>query len=228
MQLSSPVQNESSDQNCPPGRVTEQLCQFDHGVRRCLEKMFNSSMSDACWKQATLPVYLRGLGLREANTTAPAASIGSCNFVATSFVDSSEHANLTSFDQNLMVSGERPTREILRSVLSHYEDIDFKASKQCEFQVVLTHHCYGKSRLKVTYKIKARLSSVSARHSGAWLMAIPNQKLGLSCLLGKLQLLFVCGLAFLCSHLLLHPLGVLVVLSSIHMEIMSWVVVMAH
>ncbi|XP_062519242.1 uncharacterized protein LOC134194331 [Corticium candelabrum] len=53
-----------------PGRVTEHLSQFDHGVRRCLEKMFNSSMSDACWKQATLPVRLGGLGLREASRKA--------------------------------------------------------------------------------------------------------------------------------------------------------------
>ena len=84
-------------------------------------------MSDACWKQATLPVGLGGLGLREASRTAPAAFIGSCNSTrkllsqllghATSFVDGSEHVNLASFDQNLMVPGELPTREILRNVL---------------------------------------------------------------------------------------------------------------
>ena len=88
----------------PPGRVTKQLSRFDHGVRHCLEKMFNSSMSDACWKQATLPVCLGGLGLREASRTALAAFIGSCNSThkllsqllghATSFVDGSEHVNL--------------------------------------------------------------------------------------------------------------------------------------
>ncbi len=150
--------------------MTEQLSRFDHGVRRCFEKMFNSSMSDVCWKQATLPVRLGGLGLREACRTAPAAFIGSCNSTrkllnqllehggATSFVDSSEHVNLASCDRNLIVAGELPTRENLRSVLSQYEDIDFKASKQREFQVVLDSSLLRKRRLKVTYKIKYALT----------------------------------------------------------------------
>ena len=81
--------------------------------------MFNSSMSDACWKQATLSVCLGGLGLGGASRTASAAFIGSCNSTrkllsqlighATSFVEGSEHVNLTSFDQNLIVPGELPT-----------------------------------------------------------------------------------------------------------------------
>ena len=48
-----------------------------------------------------------------------------------------EHVNLTLFDQNLIVPGDLPTRGIVRTVLSHCEDIDFKASKQRDFQAVL-------------------------------------------------------------------------------------------
>ena len=170
-------------------RVTEQLSQFDHGVRRCLEKMFNSLKSDACWKQTTLPVRLGGLGLRGASRTAPAAFIESFNSTrkllsqllghATSFVDGSEHVNLASFDQNLIVPGKLSTREILRSVLSHFEDIDFKASQQREFRDVLDSSLLRKIKAESNLRDKARLNSVSARNSGAWLMAIPNQKFGL-------------------------------------------------
>ena len=160
--------------------MTQQLSRFDHGVRRCLENTFNSSMSDTCWKQATLPVRLGGLDLSEASRTAPAAFIGSCNSTrillsqllghATSFVDGSEHFNLASFDQNLIVPGELPTRETLRSVLSHYEDIDFKASNQRKFQAVLDSSLPRKIKAKSNLRDKAHLNSVSARHSGTWLM----------------------------------------------------------
>ena len=175
----------------PPERVTEQLSRFDHGLRRCLEKIFNSSLSDPCWKQATLPVSLGGLGLREASRTAPAVFIGSCNStrkllsqllghtVAMSSVDRSEHFTLASSDQNLVIPGELSTREKLMSVFSHHEDIDLMSSKQHELQVVLDSSLLRKIKAESNLREKARLNSVSARHSGAWLMAIPNQKLGL-------------------------------------------------
>ena len=94
-------------------------------------------------------------------------------------MNSSEHVNLASFNQRLIVPGELPTPENLRSVLSHYEDIDFKASELREFQVVLDSSLLRKINVESNLRDKARLNSVSAKHSEAWLTAIPNQKLGL-------------------------------------------------
>ena len=59
--------------------LLEQLRRFDQGLRRSLEIICRSSVTDMAWLQATLPIRLGGLGLREAVQSSPAAYIGSCN-----------------------------------------------------------------------------------------------------------------------------------------------------
>ena len=57
----------------PPGSAFEAFKQFDMGLCHSLESITCSSLDDAAWQQAALPIQLGGLGLREAVASAPAA-----------------------------------------------------------------------------------------------------------------------------------------------------------
>ena len=52
---------------------------LSESLRRCLQSIANSSITDSCWSQATLSIRLGGLGLREACGSSSAAVLGSCN-----------------------------------------------------------------------------------------------------------------------------------------------------
>ena len=57
-----------------------QLHDFDVNLHRSLEGIVGSSISDSAWLQATLPIQLGGLGLREVRRSSSAAFLASCNF----------------------------------------------------------------------------------------------------------------------------------------------------
>ena len=63
----------------PPDKATSQLRRFDVSLRMILKTIANCSLSENSWKQATLPIRLGGLGLREACRSAPASYLASCN-----------------------------------------------------------------------------------------------------------------------------------------------------
>ena len=56
-----------------PGLVDDQLTKFDASLRHSLELITRSSIQDASWIQATLPVRYGGLGLYEALSSLAAA-----------------------------------------------------------------------------------------------------------------------------------------------------------
>ena len=62
----------------PPNSILPQLQLFDSNLRYSLSHVCNASVSDRAWRQATLPLSLGGLGLREASCVSPAAFLGSC------------------------------------------------------------------------------------------------------------------------------------------------------
>ena len=62
----------------PPGSVDSELQRFDDNLWRSLSSIFNASISDQSWLQATLPSSFGGLGLRGALRTSLAAFLGSC------------------------------------------------------------------------------------------------------------------------------------------------------
>ena len=64
----------------PQSLSSEQFVHFDKGLRRSLGVITQSSISDSAWHQATLPLQVGGLGLKEAVPTSSAACLGSCNF----------------------------------------------------------------------------------------------------------------------------------------------------
>ena len=63
----------------PPFKIFYELLRFDVGLRHSFETLTASSISDHAWLQATLPIRVGGLGLREASRASFAAFIGSCN-----------------------------------------------------------------------------------------------------------------------------------------------------
>ena len=63
----------------PPGSAPEAFKRFDAGLRRSLERITNSSLDDPAWQQASLPINMGGLGLREASAAALPAFVGSRN-----------------------------------------------------------------------------------------------------------------------------------------------------
>ena len=63
----------------PPLKIVDELLRFDDGLRQSFEMLTASSISDQTWLQATLPIHLGGVVLREASRASSAAFIGSCN-----------------------------------------------------------------------------------------------------------------------------------------------------
>ena len=62
----------------PPDSILPQLQLFDDNLRHSLSRIWNASISDQAWFQATLPLSFGGLGLREASYVSPAAFLGCC------------------------------------------------------------------------------------------------------------------------------------------------------
>ena len=178
----------------PPERVQTQLNRFDQGLKHCLETIFNSSLPDQCWRQATLPVRFGGLGLREAARTSAAAFVGSCNSTrdlscrllghtpisSVSTMDDNADSTSSTGYQQLVVPGELSTREILMAEIPDNNDIDIMRSTQHQFQVVLDSSLLRQLKDEANLRDRARLNSVSSTHCGAWIRAIPNPNLGLT------------------------------------------------
>ena len=61
----------------PPDSADEHLEHFDEGLRSTLSQILRCPISDLAWLQATLPLRLGGLGLRESLRTAPVAFLAS-------------------------------------------------------------------------------------------------------------------------------------------------------
>ena len=57
----------------PPSLGSDQFVRFDKRLRRSLGVIIHSSISESAWHQATLPLQVGGLGLKEAVPTSSAA-----------------------------------------------------------------------------------------------------------------------------------------------------------
>ena len=107
----------------PSDIIMKQLSRFDAGLRCSLESITHSSIPDLSWKQATLPVRLGGLGLRDSTRTSPAAFIASCNAFRplVSFLLSGVQESASTFSsplrKGLFFKGERVADDQLRRLL---------------------------------------------------------------------------------------------------------------
>ena len=116
----------------------DQFLRFDSGLRSCLESIVNSSLSDAAWIQASLPIRLGGLGLREASKTAAAAFIGSCN---SSRCLSTQLLGSDALSVTERALTESSIREQLSSSLPQVHTLNLLTSTQREIQSVLDVSC---------------------------------------------------------------------------------------
>ena len=165
--------------------LLEQLHLFDQGLRRSLEIICRSSVTDMAWLQATLPIRL---GLREAVQASPAAYVESCNSTRKMVQDFLKKAcNLLNianlhFSRPLLSGDSESHLQICHYLKSKHgsSTLDFSTATQrqiqSEFDSDLVKYLLNTANLRD----RARLNSISTSHAGAWLRAIPNSNLGLS------------------------------------------------
>ena len=71
----------------PSEIILNKLGKFDENVRSTLAGIIHSPIPDDAWSQAVLSFSYRGLGLREATKTVPAAFTASCTIVRSLVVE---------------------------------------------------------------------------------------------------------------------------------------------
>ena len=103
----------------PPEKALRQLSSFDQHLRCAFELLSYSSLSDVAWKQVSLPIKYRGLGLRLANKASCLAFIGSCNSTRKLVC---RFLGVSSIDEipSLKVNGESQAKETL---FTTYENV---------------------------------------------------------------------------------------------------------
>ncbi|XP_062511254.1 uncharacterized protein LOC134187153 [Corticium candelabrum] len=174
----------------PPSLGSDQFVHFDKGLRRSLGVITHSSISDSAWHQATLPLKVGGLGLKEAVPTSSAAFLGSCNFSRNlvSFFLDKEASNTTDLDDitnspYVCIPGENHARNILPKYLgSDTIPPNLTNASQRQIQSRIDSHLLSNLKEGFSLRDQARINTISTPHAGAWLKAIPNPKLGLAML----------------------------------------------
>ena len=62
-----------------PPHMLHNIALFDEQLRNSLSRVVRTSLSDLTWQQATLPLRMGGLGIRQASDMSHAAFLGSCS-----------------------------------------------------------------------------------------------------------------------------------------------------
>ena len=146
------------------------------GLRHSLESITGSSLDDAAWQQAALPILLGGLGLREAVASAPAAFLGSCNTTW----ELTSHLVGSGLSTSLDISGDEE-EGILREKLSvELPGINLNAASQRVLQSALDAKALSKCKESASIRDRVHLNTLGTTSAGAWLRAIPNSNLGLA------------------------------------------------
>ena len=142
----------------------------------------HSSISNSAWHQATLPLQVGGLGLKEAVPTSSAAFLGSCNFsrnLVSFFLDKNAF-NTTDLDDitnspYVCIPGENHARNILPKYLgSDTIPPNLTNAWQSQIQSRIDSHLLSNLKEGFSLRDQARINTISTPHAGAWLRAIPN------------------------------------------------------
>ena len=168
-------------------RFSLQLIRFDCGLRSCLERISHSSLSDMTWTQATLPIRLGGLGIREACRSHSAAFVGSCNAARVlssrllKHLFSSPVITLPSdVPMSSIFPGELQAREHLSLLLPANSTVFLFSDRQHHFQSVLDSSLQSQIKASVSLRDGARINTISAPFAGLWIRATPNSVFGLT------------------------------------------------
>ena len=167
----------------PPDRVLGQLQPFDINLRKTLESIIDCSLLESSWQQATFPIRLDGLGLREAPRCHPAAYLASCNSSRhlTSYLlsmSSQWNMSYSNEGQVIVFPGKTTAQDFLQL---HLPDNNHKidSTSQHQLQLPLDSALWSSLRDSASIRDRARLNTISGQHTGAWLGAVPNPNLGL-------------------------------------------------
>ena len=160
----------------PPGPILPQLQEFDKSLRSTLSEVLHCSIPNQAWTQATLPLSMGGLGLRQASRSASAA------FVACCAMSRPLAQEVLSIEQDLAFPGEsHATQDLL---INHSINLDAQPldpTSQSSLQHQLDKRLYGNLFSTSDLRNQARLNTLSADTiTSAWLKAAPISSLGLA------------------------------------------------
>ena len=140
-------------------------------------------------EQATLPVRLGGLGLREASRSSSAASVGSCNSSRQLFLRFlNDSAFMPIHEENdwtqhsSFFPGEVQCQQHLASLLPLTSSVSSSVSSmQHSFQKALDDALRSSIKVSlVSLREQARFSAVAYPHAGSLVEGNPNSSLGLA------------------------------------------------
>ena len=158
----------------PTKFISNFINKYDNSLRKSLEEIFQSSLDEHLWCQATLPVREGGLGI-----------ISACNIAPAVYLSSESQA--IPFISNLSISIDIDS--ILKDSISKIMSLGCLNSKEIlderiGLQKKLCTPIYFKSKGNLlnlyTTRNKSILLSLSRDYAGAWLLIVPNPSMGLS------------------------------------------------
>ena len=150
----------------PTSPVIKSLKEFDAQQREKLENILGTVLPEESWTQATLPLTLSGLGVRQCQDQYKASYVG--------YVLSSE-------DLVSKITGESPKNcQVFQDLHSSLAQLDISNLSQKAIPHALDNEKFhGLKENLACERESARLLSFSVRHAGAWLSAPPIPALGL-------------------------------------------------
>ena len=159
-----------------PPHMLHNLALFDEQLCNSLSKVVRSSLSDLTWQQATLPLRMGGLGIRQASDMTYAAYLGSCSAIKELVC----RLLGLSFDSDFMlVSEDLAQRTFINLFTSSFP---FASTSQTTLQSAIDDQTYSNILSQCNIRDQARLLTLSDS-SGlvcAWLRALPSPQLGLA------------------------------------------------
>ena len=160
----------------PPDAVSDAISSFDDSVRRCLERVCQSSISDSAWSQAILPIRDGGLGLGAAASSAAAAFVASCTTagpLARKLLGEEDDPIPGTQDaiDTLLSQGCTNVNELLEKEPTH--------GLQRRLTEPIMKKQSGNLLETSSIRDKARLISLAGECAGAWLQALPMPAMGL-------------------------------------------------
>jgi len=157
---------------CSPSVSHPSLAKFDALLRRAVQRITNSDLSDTQWIQASLPVRDGGLGVRRVSSLASPAFIASA-------------ASTLSLQDDILAGCNKSDNESFQSYLSAWSakfgDVpDVLPTKQpfWDRPGVLQDKATVEASLNSAYH-RASFLAASSQHSGDWLFAMPIASSGL-------------------------------------------------
>jgi hypothetical protein len=159
----------------PCWRSKLELKQYDNVLRQSISNICNVNLeNDNSWIQATLPIKLGGLGLRDVNKLCYPAFLGSWN-------SSNQLSSLILPNSISQLNDSANEEAILNwSLITNMKPLEIPTAYDQKIWDEKIHNICHKILLDrmSTNKDQARLLALQEKESGAWLHALPSTNLG--------------------------------------------------